>query len=472
MTTSRVERLTRRALLAVTELRGAGGLTLEAYKNIVNLLGLDEEGFPSTNGARATPMGHQTYLTNGQVNAKRETTAERDSGVEGHEPVTTASTSTGTGAGTADGTAATNLIGAAAATAGITAGTTAATSTGTAADTAACTTAGLAAANSTGTSDGTGASSTGIEAIPCAPVAVVCEQTGSFSMEPAIGLDEAKKLLAVARQSRREEAARNHEIRKAMANDSLPKRESADPVFVDEEADKFRKSEYLESRKTFSSSDRHHLAKPGELVLVALDPHDILVQTPDGDIVWRQSTELFRRAESMPHERARPSFDKHFTKCDEEGNLMVDDHGHPVVIQETMLRNAEVSKRNGAETVVAPKKETRQDHRLKKDGEIIIRWTENEIAVLKPNGDRVIRRAPEQFVRSYNLVNPTVPEKADDLEYHTCDAEGYQLKDAYGREAVLAETLRIVGPSMRAGKPRARRTTATGKVLKASMHNR
>ncbi|RYP58739.1 hypothetical protein DL770_010363 [Monosporascus sp. CRB-9-2] len=174
----------------------------------------------------------------------------------------------------------------------------------------------------------------------------------------------------------------------------------------------------------------------------------------------------------MPHERTRPSFDKHFTKCDQEGNLMIDDHGHPVVIQETMLKNTELSKRNEAETVMAPKKGIRQDHRLKKDGEVIICWTENEIAVLKPNGDRVIRRAPEQFVRSYILVNPTVPEKADDLEYHTCDAEGYQLKDAYGREAVLAGTLRIVGPSMQAEKPRAKRTIASVKGLKASMHNR
>ncbi|RYP58740.1 hypothetical protein DL770_010364 [Monosporascus sp. CRB-9-2] len=286
MTTSRVERLTRRALLAVTELRGAGGLTLEAYKNIINLLGLDKEGFPSTNGATAKPMDSQACLTNGQVDTKRETTAEGDSGVEGHEPVTTASTSTGTGAGTADGTAAPNFIGTAAdTTAGITAGTTASTSTGTAADTAACTAAGTAAANPTGTSDGTGATFTGIEPIPCAPVAVVCEQAGSPSMEPAIGLNEAKKLLAVARQSRREGTARNREIRKVMADDSVPKRKSVDPVFVDEEADKIRKSEYPKSRKTFSPSDRHHLAKPGELVLVALDAHDILVQTPDGDIV-------------------------------------------------------------------------------------------------------------------------------------------------------------------------------------------
>ncbi|RYP21657.1 hypothetical protein DL765_002118 [Monosporascus sp. GIB2] len=476
MTTSRVKRLTLRALLVVTELRGAGGLTLEAYKNILSLLGLDEDGFPLTNGATAKPMDHQACLTNGQVNTMRETTAEGYSAVEGHEPATTAATSTGTGADTANGTAATNFIGNAAdTTAGITVGTTAFTSTGTAADTTACTAAG-AGANSTGTSDDKNATVAGTtdpsqEPTPCAPVAVVCEQTGSPTMKPAISLDEAKNLLAVARQSRREETVRNLEIRKAMANDSMSKREPADPVLVDEEADKIRKLEYLESRKSFSPSDRHHLAKPGELVLVASGLHD-LVQTPDGDIVWRQSAELFRRAESMPHERARPSFDKHFTKCDEEGNLMVDDHGHPVVIQETMLKNTELSKRKGAETVVAHKTETRQDHRLKKDGEVIIRWTENEIAVLKPNGDRVIRRAPEQFIRSYNLVNPAAPEKADDLEYRTCDAEGYQLKDAYGREAVLAETLRIVGPSTGAGKPRAKRTTASGKGLKASMHNR
>ncbi|RYP65801.1 hypothetical protein DL769_006221 [Monosporascus sp. CRB-8-3] len=505
MTTSLVERLTRRALLVVTELRGAKGLTadayknivellglgeddrltrallvvtelrsargltlpplvghwsperghtlapdtLEAYKNIFSLLGLDEEGFPLTNGATTRSMDHQACLTDGQVNTKRETTAEGDSGVEGHEPVTTASISTGSGVGTPGCTAATKFIGIVAdTTAGITAGATASTSIGIAADTAA----GTVAANSTGISDGTGAAFTHVvrktdpsqELIPCAPIAV----------------------------SRREDTARNHEIRKAMANDSIPKRESADPVFVDEEADNIRKSEYLESCKTFSPSDRHHLAKPGELALVASDPHDILVQTPDGDIVWRQSAELFRRAEAMPHERVRPSFDKNFTKCNEEGNLMVDDHRHPVVIQETMLKNTELSKRNGAETVVAPKREIRQDHRLKKDGEVIIRWTENEIAVLKLNGDRVIRRAPEQFVRSYNLVNPTVPEKADDLEYRTCDAEGYQLKDAYGREAVLAETLRAVGPSMRAEKPRTKRTTMSGKGLKGSMHNR
>ncbi|RYO78415.1 hypothetical protein DL766_001427 [Monosporascus sp. MC13-8B] len=428
-----------RALLVATELRGAGGLTLEAYKNILSLLGLGEEGFPLTNGATAKPMDHQACLTNGLVDAKRETTAEGDSGVEGYEPVKTTSTSTDPGAGTADGTAATNFIGTATDT---TAGTTASTSTGTAADTTACTAASAAGAKPTGTSDSTGATVTGIEPAPCAPVAVVCEQTGSPTTEPATSLDGAKKLRAVARQSRREESARNLEIRKAMANDSMPKREPADSVFVDEEADKIRKSEDLESCKSFSPSDRHHLAKPGELVLVASGLHDILVQTPDGDIVWRQSTELFRRAESMPHERARPSFDEHFTKCDEEGNLIVDDHRNPVVIQETMLKNTELSNRDGAETVVAPK-ETRQDHRLKKDGEVIIRWTENEIAVLKLNGDRVIRRAPEQFVRSYNLVNPTVPEEANDLEYHTCDAEGYQLKDAYGREAVLAETLRM-----------------------------
>ncbi|RYP52944.1 hypothetical protein DL768_002040 [Monosporascus sp. mg162] len=197
---------------------------------------------------------------------------------------------------------------------------------GTAADTAACTATGTAAAKSTRTSDDTGAAFTGIP-IHCAPVTA-----------------------------------------------------SRDP----------QSHEYQESRKTFSPSDRHRLAKPRELVLVALDYHDILVQTPDGDIVWGESTKPF------------------------------------------------------PETVVAPKKETWQDHRLRKDGEAIIRWTENETAVFKPSGDR----------------------------YHTCNAEGYQLKDAYGREAVLAETLRIVGPSMRAEKPRAKRTTASGQGLKESMHSR
>ncbi|RYP13145.1 hypothetical protein DL767_010904 [Monosporascus sp. MG133] len=407
------DRLTR-ALLVVTELRGAGGITLETYKNIVMLLGLDEEGVPSTNGAPAKPMASQACLTNGQVDTKRETTAEGGSGGEGHEPVTTASTPTGTGAGTADGTTSTNFVGTAPDTAaGVAASTAASKSTGIAANTPA-TTAAANAASSTGTSDSTVITSNGVGPNPCAPVAVVCEQVGAPTMEPAIGLDEAKKLLAVARQRRREETTRNHEIREAMANNSIPVRESAAPVFVDEGADKIRISEYLKRCKEFSPSHRHHLAKPVELVLVASDLHDILVQTPDGDIVWRQPAELFRRAESMPHERARPSFDKHFTKCDEEGSFMIDDHGHPVVIQETMLKNTELSKRNGREIVVASKNEVRQDHRLKKDGEVIIRWTENEIAVLKPNGVRVIRRAPEQFIHSYNLVNPTVPGKADD----------------------------------------------------------
>ncbi len=205
-------------------------------------------------------------------------------------------------------------------------------------------------------------------------------------MKAAIDLEEARKLMATARQSQSE--ATRQRMLCAMTRFPFP-RVSTELVFFDEEGDRKKISEYLEASKNLPASDTHHpLAKKDELILLGDSPHDILVQTSGGDIIWRQSTKRFRRAKSTTFQRARKDWDENATECDEDGFLMVDEYGIPVVIQQTMAIKVDIFKEKVVKTPASKKlKEPEltfkkvlvaQEFRRKMDGKVIGRWSKDE----------------------------------------------------------------------------------------------
>ncbi|RYP89775.1 hypothetical protein DL770_004117 [Monosporascus sp. CRB-9-2] len=80
------------------------------------------------------------------------------------------------------------------------------------------------------------------------------------------------------------------------------------------------------------------------------------------------------------------------------------------MIQEMALSKAVILKRKVLPKAPAvAKKEASEEHRLKRDEEVIIRWEDGEVAVQKPDGKMVIRRAPEQFTRSSEMIDMSKP---------------------------------------------------------------